>query len=187
MSILIAFPHEETCTHEEMLAQILSSAHALNIKISTAESCTGGALARELTRLPGSSEVFLGGVVSYATELKKTILKVDAEILDDVAQGPVSRLSAEQMARGVCELTQSDLALSTTGFAGPGSVDRYHEVGGVWLGFARHDTVEPSIIHTSAHYIHFKGNRDSIVKQAVSAALMWLAAQLHFEETMQKQ
>ncbi|PTM12577.1 MAG: damage-inducible protein CinA, partial [Bacteroidetes bacterium] len=86
--------------------------------VSTAESCTGGLLADTLTNVPGSSAVVLGGVVAYANEVKENVLGVRAETL--AKYGAVSRQVALEMVAGVVKLTGSDVAVSTTGVAGPG-------------------------------------------------------------------
>jgi nicotinamide-nucleotide amidase len=85
--------------------------------VAVAESCTGGLLAAALTDLPGSSEYFLGGVVTYANEAKMKLLAVSPETLDSV--GAVSEEVARQMAEAVCGVFGSDLGLSVTGIAGP--------------------------------------------------------------------
>lgn len=88
-----------------------------NLTIAVAESCTGGLLAAALTDLPGSSDSFLGGMVTYANEAKIEILGVDAAML--AAHGAVSAEVAEQMARGATEVFGADVGLGVTGIAGP--------------------------------------------------------------------
>lgn len=101
--------------------------------VSTAESCTGGLLADTLTNVPGSSAVVLGGVVAYANEVKENVLGVRAETL--AKYGAVSRQVALEMVAGVVKLTGSDVAVSTTGVAGPGGGSPKKPVGTVWIGF----------------------------------------------------
>ena len=101
--------------------------------VSTAESCTGGLLADTLTNVPGSSAVVLGGVVAYANEVKENVLGVRAETLAKF--GAVSRQVALEMVAGVVKLTGSDVAVSTTGVAGPGGGSPKKPVGTVWIGF----------------------------------------------------
>jgi nicotinamide-nucleotide amidase len=101
--------------------------------VSTAESCTGGLLSDTLTNVPGSSAVVLGGVVAYANEVKENVLGVRAETL--AKYGAVSRQVALEMAAGVVKLTGSDVAVSTTGVAGPGGGSPKKPVGTVWIGF----------------------------------------------------
>ena len=87
------------------------------LTIAVAESCTGGLVAAALTDLPGSSEYFLGGMVTYANEAKIGILGVDAEMIRK--HGAVSRQVARQMALGAREVFAADVGLSVTGIAGP--------------------------------------------------------------------
>lgn len=87
------------------------------LTIAVAESCTGGLLAAALTDLPGSSEYFLGGMVTYANQAKIGILGVDAEMIR--RHGAVSRQVARQMARGARQVFSADLGVSVTGIAGP--------------------------------------------------------------------
>lgn len=102
--------------------------------VSTAESCTGGLLSDTLTNVPGSSAVVLGGVVAYANEVKENVLGVRAETL--AKYGAVSRQVALEMVAGVVKLTGSDVAVSTTGVAGPGGGSPEKPVGTVWIGFS---------------------------------------------------
>lgn len=109
----------------------------------TAESCTGGLLSDLLTSLPGSSEVFKGGIVSYSNELKHKLLDIPMEVLEgDGAPGAVSAQTAELMAVNLRRALDADYALSVTGVAGPGSSEG-KPPGLVYIGLARRDgTVE---------------------------------------------
>lgn len=104
------------------------------LTIGTAESCTGGLLSKLLTDLPGSSSVFRGGVVSYSNQAKASILGVSQTLLNQY--GAVSPQVAEAMANGARTVLDCDMALSTTGVAGPDSDDRGNPVGLVYLGLA---------------------------------------------------
>lgn len=120
-------------TSGESLAQaVLRESHEAGLTIAAAESCTGGMIAAALTDVPGSSDVFLGGVVSYSDHLKETALHVPAETLS--SQGAVSAETAEAMALGVRELTGADVCVSVTGVAGPGGGTAEKPVGLVWFG-----------------------------------------------------
>ncbi len=98
--------------------------------MATAESCTGGLLATLMTELPGSSEVFLGGVCAYANAIKHRVLSVPQATLDQY--GAVSREVCLELARGVRSLMTTDYALATTGIAGPDGGSKEKPVGTVW-------------------------------------------------------
>lgn len=112
---------------ENILAEMLTDR---KLTISTAESCTGGGLAKMITSVSGSSRYFLGGVVAYATEKKVKILNVSQETIDQYTV--VSEQVAQEMAKGVQKLFDSHISLSTTGVAGPGKGEDGKEVGTVF-------------------------------------------------------
>ena len=116
-------------------------AHLLRrgLTLATAESCTGGLVAEQITALPGASKIYRGGVVSYWTSVKQGVLGVPQEILD--ADGPVSEPCARAMAEGVRRITGADLAVSVTGVAGPEPDERGVPVGIVYIGLATPDGV----------------------------------------------
>ena len=137
--------------------------HALTGKtLVTAESCTGGGIGGALTAVPGASEVYKGGVISYCNEIKHRLLGVSGEILE--RYGAVSAQTAGAMASGVRALMQADIAVSVTGLAGPGGDEFGHEVGTVFIGFE-------SGSKTVAKEYHFSGDREAVRAQAVEAAL----------------
>lgn len=117
-------------TISEAVGEILESR---NLTISTAESCTGGLIASNITDISGSSAYMLGGIVSYANSVKVNQLGVKQEHLDSV--GAVSKEVALQMAKGVAENLGSDIGISTTGIAGPNGGTDDKPVGTVWIGF----------------------------------------------------
>ena len=102
--------------------------------LATAESCTGGLLAKRITDVPGSSEVFHMGAVTYANEVKTRLLGVPAELFDTV--GAVSPEVARAMAEGARKATAADCAVSVTGVAGPDRDERGNPVGTVFIGFS---------------------------------------------------
>ena len=102
-----------------------------NLKIATAESCTGGLLAKKITDVSGASEVFDMGIVSYANKIKNEFLDVQNEVLDTV--GAVSEETARQMAIGVTKLAKSDIGVGITGIAGPSGGTKEKPVGLVYI------------------------------------------------------
>ena len=110
-----------------------------NMTLSTAESCTGGLIAKRLTDIPGSSKAFLGGIVSYSNEAKINILGVDP---DDISNyGPVSPQVARQMAEGARRVLKSDIAVSVTGIAGPDSDESGRPVGFTYIALDTPDGI----------------------------------------------
>lgn len=104
------------------------------LTLATAESCTGGMIGMMLTDVPGSSDYFLGGTVTYANAAKVTLLDVDQELLD--RHGAVSREVAEAMARGIRRRLGASIAVAVTGIAGPGGGTPEKPVGTVWIGIS---------------------------------------------------
>lgn len=102
--------------------------------LATAESCTGGLVAERITALPGASQIYRGGVVSYWTDIKAQVLGVPRELLD--RDGPVSDSCARAMAEGARRITGADIAVSVTGVAGPDPDERGVAVGTVYIGLA---------------------------------------------------
>ncbi|MBO7074315.1 MAG: competence/damage-inducible protein A [Bacteroidales bacterium] len=113
---------------------VLEKLKAAGKTLASAESCTGGTIAKMITAIPGSSDVFKGTVVSYATSVKEEVLGVNH---DDVEKYTVvSQQVAEQMATGVRTLLKTDYAVATTGVAGPGGATEENPVGTVWIAVA---------------------------------------------------
>ena len=107
------------------------------LTLSTAESCTGGLVARRITALPGASRVYRGGVVSYWTEVKAAVLGVPQEVLD--TYGAVSEPTARAMAEGARRVTGAEIGVSVTGVAGPDPDERNNPVGLVFIGLSTPD------------------------------------------------
>ena len=130
--------------------------------LCTAESCTGGGIGAALTAIPGSSAVYVGGIISYTNAVKHKLLGVPAEMLETC--GAVSAPVAEAMARGARIALNADVAVSVTGLAGPGGDDYGNPVGRVYIGYADGDTV-------THREFTFPGNREAVRQQAAEAAL----------------
>lgn len=119
---------DEDDTMQEVLGKILKQN---NKTISTAESCTGGAIASLITSVPGSSDYFEGSVVSYSNEIKQNLLGVKKDTLD--AHGAVSEETAREMLSGVLDKMQTDYGIAVTGIMGPGGGSDDKPVGTVWV------------------------------------------------------
>ena len=133
------------------------------LTIATAESCTGGAVADALVRVPGASRAFRGGIVAYADDLKQTLLDVPAATLAE--HGAVSEATAIAMARGAQRRLGAQIALATTGVAGPSGGTPEKPVGLVWFALIAGDA-EPRTYRTQ-----FPGDRNDIRTRAAMAAL----------------
>lgn len=135
---------------------------ARGLKCATAESCTGGGIGAAITSVAGSSAVYLGGVVSYDSSVKRGVLGVREDTL--ARCGAVSPECAAEMAEGARRLVGADLAVSVTGIAGPGGGSAEKPVGLVWFGLAA-----PGGVRTEKCI--FAGDRARIREQAVLHAL----------------
>ena len=118
-------------TIEEVVGNLLKTK---KLKLAVAESCTGGMLGGMITRIPGSSEYFQGGVIGYHTKVKEDLLKVPPEIIKKY--GEVSKQVAKLMAEGVRRCCHSDIGISITGIAGPGGATEKKKVGLVYMALA---------------------------------------------------
>lgn len=154
---------------ETLLAHIATSLLARKQTVATAESCTGGLLGAALTRLPGSSAWYSGGIVAYSNALKTRLLDVPVEVL--AAHGAVSSAAARAMAEGARRKCQVDYAISVTGIAGPDGGTPAKPVGLVHMAVASHSG--------TAVFEHlFPGSRAEIRAAAVGAALRHLLESL---------
>ena len=128
---------------------------------ASAESCTGGNIAHRITLIPGSSEVFRGAAVTYATPTKTKVLGVPSEVIEQYTV--VSQPVVESMAKGVRELMESDFGVATTGVAGPGGGTELTPVGTVWIGVASRDGVV-------SECFNFGNDRETVINCATMKA-----------------
>lgn len=138
--------------------------------LALAESCTGGGLAAMITEVAGSSGWFDRGFVTYSNAAKIEMLGVDAEAIE--RHGAVSEAVAKQMAEGVIAHSQSDIALSITGVAGPDGGTPDKPVGTVWFGLA----VKGGGVQ--AQVAHFTSGRRNVRDSAITFGLEWLSSAL---------
>jgi nicotinamide-nucleotide amidase len=134
--------------------------------VATAESCTGGWIAKALTDIAGSSQWFVEGFVTYSNESKVQRLGVPRSVLQ--TQGAVSEATVRAMAAGALKRTGAQLAVAVTGIAGPGGAVPGKPVGTVWLAWAER---RGRSIHVVAKLKHFRGDREAVRRKTVRAAL----------------
>lgn len=133
--------------------------------LATSESCTGGNVAHQITSIAGSSDYFLGSVVSYTNEIKHNLLNVPKNILNEC--GAVSEPVVRQMAIGVCDLLGSDCAMATSGIAGPGGGSDSKPVGTVWMAAKAGEK-------TISVCKHFPGSRDRVIDRTTTEVQIML-------------
>ena len=147
-----------------MIATILEVLKNRAETLATAESCTGGRIASAITGISGASAVFRGGIVAYHEDIKESVLNVDKRILSECHV--VSRETALAMAAGATRISQSDWAIATTGYAGPGGGDDKYPVGTVCFG-----VYSPKYAFALTVTERFEGDRESVIRQATIFAL----------------
>lgn len=158
-SAIVAF---EDIPVEKLVGNLLKSK---GLMVATAESCTGGNIAHQFTLIPGSSEFFKGSVVAYSNEIKINVLQVSAEDLEKY--GAVSLTVVEQMAIGVRKLMKADIAVATSGIAGPTGGTPEKPVGTVWISASSEDKL-------LSREFRFGPLREQNIIRATQAALLML-------------
>lgn len=156
---------DEDISLEESLVRLLKKG---KLTLSAAESCTGGLLSHLITSIPGSSEVFFGGMVCYTNDFKASLLQVPRHILEgEQAPGAVSPETAKLLAEHMNHVTGTNVSVSITGLAGPTAAEN-KPVGLVYIGIARQD--KPTVVEK----IQLSGNRESIKLRAAKQSLYFL-------------
>ena len=144
----------------EQLGECLTSK---DMKLASAESCSGGWLAKIITDIPGSSAWFVGSVVSYSNEAKQSLLGVSADTLSEF--GAVSGDTVLEMSDGLFAHTDADVAVSISGIAGPDGGSDDKPVGLVWLSWGKRDK------SVFANSFNFDGDREDVRRQSIKQAL----------------
>lgn len=158
----------ESRTLQEALVELLIEK---KMKVATAESCTGGLVAKFITDVSGSSAIFSGGWVTYANEMKTSQLGVPSVIIQ--MHGAVSEPVACAMARGALERSGAALSVAITGIAGPGGGSEAKPVGSVWVALAHHEAGTSNTI-TQARLFVLPGDREQVRDRAAKAALQMM-------------
>lgn len=173
------FAEEMVTLEDKTIPQVLGELlRERDLTVAFAESCTGGNIAHKITQVPGSSDYFLGSVVSYSNDVKATVLGVSRSSIDRF--GAVSKEVASQMATGVSKLMHSDCAIATTGIAGPEGGTKYKPVGTVWIGVKYNDQVVTELIH-------FQGNRNTVIESATHHGMVMLIKMLRNNYILQEE
>lgn len=136
-----------------------------NLKVAFCESCTGGYISKTITDVPGASDVFDCGMVTYSNEIKTRLAGVSPIALK--SNGAVSEEVATQMAKGIRTLAKADIGISVTGIAGPGGGTKEKPVGLVYMGISTKNT-------TVTKKLNFRGNREKIRLSTVNAVMSTL-------------
>lgn len=144
--------------------------HAAREMLVTAESCTGGWIAKVMTGVAGSSQWFDCGLVAYSYEAKQRLLGVRPKTLEET--GAVSRETVIEMVSGALVHSGASVAVAVTGIAGPGGATEDKPVGTVWIGWKRRGG------YPDARLFHFDGERDAVRRRTVAAALQGIEAVL---------
>jgi nicotinamide-nucleotide amidase len=146
----------------EIVGRLLA---AREYTLSTAESCTGGSIAGQITAIPGSSRYFKGSVVAYDNAIKKRLLQVSGETLS--SHGAVSQPVVKQMARGILQLFETDFSIAVSGIAGPAGGTPDKPVGTTWIAVASRERV-------ITRQFHFGDNRALNIRKAINTGLVML-------------
>jgi nicotinamide-nucleotide amidase len=158
--------HDKDLTPPEILLYHLNR---LGLTVATAESCTGGNIAHQITTIAGSSSAFMGSVVAYSNDVKHRVLGVKNETLE--TYGAVSIPTVEEMAQGACQVIDTDCSIVTSGIAGPGGGTPDKPVGTVCIAIK-------SLIGIVSATHHFPGNRSRVIDRATTTAIITLIKEL---------
>lgn len=160
---------EQIAAHnEELAADIVERASVRGVTVSTAESLTAGMIASTIADIPGASAVLRGGAVTYCDEIKHRVLGVEQETLDRYTA--VSYQTAREMAAGSLELYQSDIAVSATGYAGPGGGTEDDPAGTFYIGWSYRSANGGAPVVDSIR-CYYEGDRSCVRAHAVAEAL----------------
>lgn len=149
----------------DLAAVLIDALRERKLTVATAESCTGGMVGARITAIAGSSDVYLGGAVSYANDAKATLLGVPPDVIE--RHGAVSEETARAMAAGIAERLGADCAIAVTGIAGPGGGSDEKPVGTVWFAWKVGHLIE-------ARRVGFPGDRAQVRTRATQAGILGL-------------
>lgn len=172
------FEEEVVTTENKTVAQVLGDLLTeRELTVGCAESCTGGNIAHNITRNPGSSAYFLGSVVSYSNDVKANVLGVSRNNL--ARYGAVSREVVTDMAAGVSKLMRTDCSMATSGIAGPDGGTKFKPVGTVWMAAKYGDQIVTELKQ-------FSGDREDVIESATNHVMVMLIKLLRNSYTEQE-
>ena len=158
---------------KEVATKVVQESIAAGKTVSTAESCTGGWIAKALTDVPGSSSCFAYGIVSYSNGAKESMLGVQNKTLSD--NGAVSEPVVREMAEGALQLSGADISVAVSGVAGPDGGTDEKPVGTVWFAWSVRGGRS---ITTDTDQQHFEGSREDVRRQTVLHGLSGVRGRL---------
>jgi nicotinamide-nucleotide amidase len=147
---------------DDLAAVLIDELKARKLRLAVAESCTGGMVGERITRVPGSSAAFVGGIIAYDNAVKTDLLGVEPELI--AGQGAVSESAVKAMAAGAAARLKVEVAVSVSGVAGPDGGSPEKPVGTVWFGFSVNGALD-------AQRVGFPGDRQEIRARAAQFAL----------------
>ncbi|MDX1736673.1 MAG: CinA family protein [Alphaproteobacteria bacterium] len=147
----------------KLATHVLEAARERNLKLSTAESCTGGLIGSALTDIAGSSDVVDCGFITYSNEAKNQMIDVPMDVIDQ--HGAVSREVASLMAKGALKNSRADISIAVTGVAGPGASEN-KPAGLVYIAIGAKHLAQPLVTEN-----HFEGNRRDVRAGTLKTAL----------------
>ncbi len=167
ISTLAQLLGEAVVAFEDLPLEVLAGRVLLGKKLTlaTAESCSGGNIAHKITEVPGSSAYYKGSIVAYSNEIKEIVLRVSHDILED--NGAVSAAVVEEMAKGARQLLHTDIAIATSGVAGPDGGTPEKPVGTVWIGIS-------TPTGTTSRLFQFGANRIQNIERTTQSAFLFL-------------
>ena len=151
---------------KELAKALVAELAAASKAVATAESCSGGWVAKAITDIPGSSLVFHYGIVSYSNGAKESLLGVRIDTLEQ--HGAVSEAAVAEMAQGALHLSGADIAVAVSGIAGPDGGSKDKPVGLVWFAWAVRDGAKEKV---ATSCMNFDGDRDLVRELTVAHAL----------------
>lgn len=159
----------------ELAVAVIEELRKRGLRLATAESCTGGAVASAITTVPGCSDTFMGAIVAYSNSVKSRLLKVGEKTLEE--HGAVSEETITEMANGATQQLGTECAIATSGIAGPGGGSEEKPVGTVWIAAKRGNCTTTKLLRLGD-----RGREENISTTVVEALELMLGTLRREEE-----